>query len=57
MLLNTLKDKYGNVFQLPIIDIAAVLYVACKYLFAFSLGSSFLLYILLCITTNYCLHS
>ena len=49
MLLKTLKDKYGNVFQLPIIDITIVLYVACKYSFSFLLDSSFLLYILLCI--------
>ena len=39
--------KYVNILQLSIADIAAVLYVACKCLFALSLDSPFLLYILL----------
>ena len=33
--------KYLNVLQLPIVDIAAVLYVACKNLFALLLNSLF----------------
>ena len=55
--------KYANVLELPIVDIAAVLYVACKYLLSLSLGIPFLLYILLCILgkwqhkLNCCFHS
>ena len=54
---------YINVHQLPIVDTAAVLYVARKYLFDLSVDSLFLLFILLCILSkwkhklNYCLHS
>ena len=40
-------QKYVNVPQLPIIDIAIALYVVCKYLIALSLDSLFLLCILL----------
>ena len=39
---------YVNCLQLPVVDAAAVLYV-CKNLFALSLHSLFLLYLLLCI--------
>ena len=41
--------KYVNVFRLPIVSTAAALYVVCKFLFALSLDSQFVLYILLCI--------
>ena len=41
--------KYVNVLQLPIVDIAAVLYVVCKYLFFLLLDRPFLLSNLLCI--------
>ena len=40
-------QKYVNDPQLPIIDIAVVLYVACEYLIALSLDSLFFLCILL----------
>ena len=40
---NFLLHKYVNVFQIPITDIAAVLNVACKYLFALSLNCKILL--------------
>ena len=55
--------KCINVLQLPIVDTAAALYVAWKYLFDLSVDSLFLLFILLCILRkwkhklNYCLHS
>ena len=41
-----------NVLQLPIVDIDTVLYVACKYFFALSLDSLFLLYILFASSAN-----
>ena len=41
--------KYANVLQLPIVDIAAVLYVVCKYLFFLLLDRPFLQSNLLCI--------
>ena len=44
-----LLSKYINALQMAIVDIAAVLYVVHKYLFALSLDSPFLWYILLCI--------
>ena len=41
--------RYVDVLQLPFVDIAAALYVVCKYLFALLLDNPFLLYIFLCI--------
>ena len=44
--------RYVNVLQLPIVDIAAVLYVVCKYLFTLSLDNPFLLFFFASLVNN-----